>query len=242
MAVLALPTELLLIELTVLEADGSGLARNDSHPLLATLVLKPSLYLLVGILLGVIITLRNLGKRVTVVRPLALACLYRGALEATAGVLVGGTLAIILGSLTMLAALLQNIDNTFCSKDSTPQTNQLNGPLLTIVEIFIVVVRGCLPTSGVALGVCSAVVLAMLIRRILQPYLLWYVQVVETSMLGLVGVHTLLLAIIGLQQKSLSNNLFIQQNLTQITALIVLPTFLGITIRFPVRMLRSDMP
>jgi len=71
----------------------------------------------------------------------------------------------------LIMAMLQNIDNCFCSTDFAPQTNPTNVIYLTVVEIAVVGMRAsCLPDS-LTLGVCCIVLFAMLVKRVLQPYL-----------------------------------------------------------------------
>ena len=78
LAVLALLGELLLLELVILDSQGNGLVRSGLHPLFA-MMLQPPLFVLLVLLLLTALILQLLGKRQTMLRPLALVCLYRGA-------------------------------------------------------------------------------------------------------------------------------------------------------------------
>jgi len=68
--------ELLLLELVVLEGQGSGLVQSGTQPLLATM-LNPPLFILVVVMFLLASILQFSGKRQTIVRPLALLCTYR---------------------------------------------------------------------------------------------------------------------------------------------------------------------
>lgn len=213
--------------------------RNGLHPLLETLM-QPPLFVLLVLLISTALLLQVLGKRQTVLRPLALICLYRGAQELITGSLVLSSIVIVVAVGALLHAMLQNIDNSFCSKDVAPQINPLNVLYFTVMEVAVVWLRASSISNVVGLGVCSSLFLAMLVKRVLQPYLNPLLQVVEVCFLALLCTHSLLG--IGLAVGSTSSSSFLQKYLLELVTLLLLPTLLALSPHFQLKHLKTEMP
>lgn len=240
LAILGMLCELLLVESVVLKDYHDAIAHKAIDPFLQLTVMLPSMGVLLAILVSAFVLMQLLGKKQTLVRPLALACVYRGAQELSTNFAFSALFALLAAVLVLFYAISQNLDNCFCSKDFAPESNSLNKFYFTLAQLAVVALCACHLLAQITFGICSGVLFVVLLRRILQPYYSFHLQVVEVCFIGLSFTHSIIRMAFALHPPS--SLIYLERNLVLASTVVMLPILFAIALFFSARKLPIDMP
>jgi hypothetical protein len=182
----------LIIDLLILDAvQTDNLVHATASPFTSLIQQTHIISLLIiSVFLTLIITF-IFRRQLSFLRAFWLICIYRGLTGIFTGDPILGAVLLGITLLLLLGTLAENIDNCFCSRDFTQQTNTMNIIYLTGIELAIVVVRTAEISLKIQLIVCCILLSVWLIRRIWQPYINSLLQSAEITMFAISFVHSI---------------------------------------------------